>query len=147
MAEHIGQRAGKHAHLAMKGGHPAEVGMLFARRISSSTSLKPPSALRDDIGIGAKGASASDSTTGPSPARRRHAGWRSFVQVDVHRIDAEVARTHLAHDGVEIGAVAIDIAADRMHRVGYRLHVALEQPAGIGIGDHHRRRRRGQAAP
>jgi hypothetical protein len=29
-----------------------------------------------------------------------------LVQVDVHRIDAEVARPHLADDGVEVRAVA-----------------------------------------
>jgi hypothetical protein len=74
--------------------------------------------------------------TRPAAAVRRGEG---LVQVDVHGIDAKVAGTHLADDGVEIGAVAIDIAARRMDRVGDRLHVALEQAAGVGIGDHHPR--------
>ena len=59
------------------------------------------------------------------------------MQVDVHRIDAEIARAHPADDRVEIRAVAIDVTARRVHRVRDRLHVALEQAAGVGIGDHH----------
>ena len=61
------------------------------------------------------------------------------MQIDVHRINAQVAGADLADDGVEIRAVAIDIAARRMHRVRNRLHVAFEQPASVGIGDHHAR--------
>ena len=57
----------------------------------------------------------------------------------MHRIDAEIARAHLADDGVEVRPVAIDITARRMDRVGYRLHVALEQAASVGVGDHHTR--------
>ena len=56
----------------------------------------------------------------------------------MHRVDAEVARAHLADDRVEIGAVAIDEGARRMDRVADRLHVGLEQPAGVRVGDHHR---------
>jgi hypothetical protein len=37
-----------------------------------------------------------------------------LVEVDVHGVDAKVAGAHLADDGVEIGAVAIDEAARRM---------------------------------
>ena len=55
----------------------------------------------------------------------------------MHRIDAEIAGTDLADDGIEIRAVAIDVTASGMDRIGNRLHVRLEQAAGIGIGDHH----------
>ena len=47
--------------------------------------------------------------------------------------------THLADDRVEVGAVAIDESAGSMDGVADRLHVGLEQAAGVGIGDHHRR--------
>ncbi len=61
------------------------------------------------------------------------------MQIDVHRIDAEVAGPDLADDRVEIGAVAINQPAGRMHRLRDRDHVRLEQAAGVGVGDHHRR--------
>ena len=63
----------------------------------------------------------------------------SLVQVDVHCIDAQVARTHTPDNRVEIGAVAIDITATAMHRVRNSLHVAFEQTAGVWIGYHHTR--------
>src|SRR3546814_12630688 len=50
-----------------------------------------------------------------------------------------VAGAHAANDRVEVRAVAIDIAAHGMDRVRDRLHVALEQAAGVGVGDHHPR--------
>ena len=90
-------------------------------------------------GSGANGASAAESATGPAPgpaaAVRRREG---LVQVDVHRVDAEIAGTHLADDGVEVGAVAIEERAGRVDRVGDRDHVGLEQAAGVGVGDHDR---------
>ena len=58
------------------------------------------------------------------------------MQIDMHRIDAEIARPHPARDGVEIGAVAIEIGARLVHRVGDLDDVALEQSAGVGIGQH-----------
>jgi hypothetical protein len=39
------------------------------------------------------------------------------VEVDVHRIDAEVARADSADDRVEIGAVAVDEAARSVDRL------------------------------
>jgi hypothetical protein len=47
-----------------------------------------------------EGVSASEKTTGPSPGRRRRGAWKSLVEVDVHRIDAEVARADSADDRV-----------------------------------------------
>src|SRR3546814_3792467 len=49
----------------------------------------------------------------PAAAMR---GREGLVQVDVHRIDAQVAGTHTPDDRVEIGAVAIDIAARGVNR-------------------------------
>jgi hypothetical protein len=74
-------------------------------------------------------------------------GREGLVQVDVHRVDAEVAGADLADDGVEIGAVAIDEGAGGMDRVADRLHLGLEQPAGVGVGDHHRGDVGSQAGP
>src|SRR3546814_9163355 len=53
-----------------------------------------------------------------------------------------VAGAHAANDRVEVRAVAIDIAAHGMDRVRDRLHVALEQAAGVGVGDHRSEERR-----
>ena len=61
------------------------------------------------------------------------------MQIDVHRIDAEVARADLANDRVEVRAVAIDERARGVHGVADRLHIRLEQAAGVRVGDHHRR--------
>ena len=61
------------------------------------------------------------------------------MQVDVHGVDAEVAGTRLADDGVEIRAVAVEIGAGLVHRLGDLDDLALEQPAGVGIGQHDRR--------
>ena len=60
------------------------------------------------------------------------------MQIDVHGVDAEIAGPHLADDGVEIGAVAIEIGAGRMHGLGDLDDLALEQAAGVGIGQHDR---------
>ena len=61
------------------------------------------------------------------------------MQIDVHRVDAEVARPDATDDRVEIGPVAIDEPAGGVDRVGDRPHLALEQSAGVGVGDHHAR--------
>ena len=61
------------------------------------------------------------------------------MQIDMHGVDAQIARPHPAGDGVEIGAVAIEIGAGRMHRVGDLDDLAFEQAAGVGIGQHDRR--------
>ncbi len=90
-------------------------------------------------GSGAKGASASDSTTGPGTRTAAAMGRREgLVQVDVHGVDAEVARPHPADDGVEIGAVAVEVGARLVHGLGDLDDLALEQPAGVGVGQHDR---------
>ena len=59
------------------------------------------------------------------------------MQIDVHRINAEIAGPHPADNRVEVRAVAINESARRMHGIGDPFHVRFEQAAGIGIGDHH----------
>ncbi len=56
----------------------------------------------------------------------------------MHRIDAEIARTRLAHDRVEIRSVAIEISPGLMHQSGNFDGIRLEQPAGVGISQHDR---------
>ena len=65
--------------------------------------------------------------------------WRRerFVQVDVHRIDAEITGANAADNRVEIRAIAIDQSAGRVHGVRDFFHVWLEQPARIRIGNHN----------
>ena len=60
------------------------------------------------------------------------------MQVDVHGVDAEIARPRLADDGVEVGAVAVEIRARLMQRRGDLDDLALEQAAGVGVGQHDR---------
>ncbi len=58
------------------------------------------------------------------------------MQIDVHGVDAEIARTHHAHDGVEIGAVAVEVGARLVHGCGDVDDLGLEQAAGVGVGQH-----------
>ena len=64
-------------------------------------------------------------------------GGERLVQVDVHGVGAEVAGPRLARDGVEVRAVAIEIGAGLVQRGGDLHHIALEQPAGVRVGEHH----------
>src|SRR5690606_14835558 len=65
-------------------------------------------------------------------------------QVDVHGVDAQVARAHPANDGVEVGAVAIKIGARLVGQAADLQYVALEQAAGVRVGDHDGRHVRTQ---
>jgi hypothetical protein len=60
------------------------------------------------------------------------------VEIDMHRIDAEIARTRFAHDRVKIRPVAIEISPGLMHQSGNFGGILLEQSAGVGIGQHDR---------
>ena len=54
-------------------------------------------------------------------------GGEGLVQVDVHGVDARSPGPHAADDGVEIGAVAVEIAAGGVDGVGDGFDVGLEQ--------------------
>jgi hypothetical protein len=60
------------------------------------------------------------------------------VQVDVHGVDAEVAGLHAPDDGVEVGAVRIEVRARGVGQACDLEDVALEQAAGVRVGDHDR---------
>ncbi len=82
-------------------------------------------AIGEDDGAGAR----------PTAAMRRR---ERLVQVDVHGIDAEVAGADLADDGVEVGAIAIEVGAGLVDSVRDSTNVRLEQAAGVGVGEHDR---------
>ena len=62
---------------------------------------------------------------------------KCFVQINVHGINSQIAGTHAPDNGVEIGAIAIKIAAHLMHRIGNGNNVALKKPARVRIGQHN----------
>ena len=72
----------------------------------------------------------------PAAAVRRREG---LVQVDVHGVDAEVARPHLADDGVEVRAVAVEIRPGLVQRLRDLDDLRLEQAAGVRVRQHDRR--------
>ena len=66
-------------------------------------------------------------------------GREGLVEVDVHGVDAEIARAHDAHDGVEVGAVAVEECACIVNRLRDFDDLRLEEAAGVGVGQHDRR--------
>ena len=63
-------------------------------------------------------------------------GGERFVQVEVQHVHARVTEVDDAHDGVHVGAVAVDQAALAVNDVGHLADVFFKQPQGVGIGDH-----------
>ena len=110
VAEDVGERAGEHAHLAVERDHAAEAVRRDARRAVFFLDQRemPSPCLLDERQRRERRqrlAKHHRPRAGPAAAVR---GREGLVQVDVHRVDAEVARAHAADDGVEVGAVAID---------------------------------------
>ncbi len=60
------------------------------------------------------------------------------MQVEVHDVGAEIAGTHLAHQGVHVGAVHVHQRALGMQHVGNLMDLLLEDAQGVGIGEHQR---------
>ena len=60
------------------------------------------------------------------------------MQIQVHEVDAEVARTHLADQRVHVGAVHVEQAALGVHDFGDLVNLLLENAERIGIGQHQR---------
>ena len=63
---------------------------------------------------------------------------KSFVQVQVHHVHAEIAGPRLADQRVHVGAVHVKQAAFGVHDVGDLVNVLLEHSQRIGIGEHQR---------
>ena len=135
VAHHVGQRAHIHAHLAVEGREAAETGRAFRRVVGQGESVQAvghPGHRREGR---KRRAQHHRPRARPAAAVR---GGKGLVQVDVHGVDAQVRWPHLADDGVEVGPVAIEVGARRMGHARDLDHVALEEAAGIGVGQHHR---------
>ncbi|GAN00232.1 hypothetical protein U91I_03897 [alpha proteobacterium U9-1i] len=61
------------------------------------------------------------------------------MQIDMHRVDAEIARAHAPDDGVVVRAVTIEVATRAVDEIGDLLHIALEQAARVRVRHHHSR--------
>ena len=138
MAQHIGQSAGEHAHLAMECRHPSErLGMIHRGGIFLFDELHAVSSAHH---IGQRSERCErcgqDHRPGSWPPTAVRGG-ESLVQVDVHRVDAKITRADLTYNRVEVCAIAIDVATSGVDRIRNRLKIAFEQSAGVGIGDHH----------
>src|ERR671919_794396 len=59
-----------------------------------------------------------------------------LVQIQVHDVEAHVARPNDADDRVEVGPVVVKKPADLVYRRGYPYDVALEEAEGVGIREH-----------
>ncbi len=59
------------------------------------------------------------------------------MQVDVHHVDAQVARAHDAQQGVQVGPVAVHQPAGCVHQARHFLHILVEQAERVGVGQHH----------
>ncbi len=55
-------------------------------------------------------------------------------------VEAHVARPGHPHDGVEVGPVVVDEATGGVDEGGELQDVFLEEPHGVGIGEHQPRR-------
>jgi hypothetical protein len=88
-------------------------------------------------GTGRKGSSSGVTQTGPAAgAAAAVGGGKGFVQVEMQHVHAGVTDVDDAHDGVHVGTVAVDQPPLGMNDVGHLTDIVLEQPQGVGVGDH-----------
>ena len=59
-----------------------------------------------------------------------------LMQVEMHDVEAQVARLHNAEDGVEVGTVTVDQPASIVHPLYHFLKVFIEEAEGIRVGQH-----------
>jgi hypothetical protein len=114
---------------------PIEVGRSPAR-----SRRKEPSASRTTRGEGRNGSEllADRDRTGAGPAtavRRRE----RLVRVDVHHVEAGLARLEPAQDRVQVGAVHVGEGAGGVDRLQQLTNLRFEQAHRRWVGDHHRR--------
>ena len=60
-----------------------------------------------------------------------------LVQIDVHHIEAHIARTAHAEHGVEVGSVVVHQTSALVHQPCYLGNLFLEDTQGVGVGHHH----------
>ena len=61
---------------------------------------------------------------------------KGLMRIEMHEIEAHVARTRVAHQGVGVRSVVIHEAARGVHGIGDLLDVIFEEAEGVGIGHH-----------
>ena len=60
------------------------------------------------------------------------------MQINMHRINAEISRSDTSDNGVKIRPVTIEIAASLVQSIGNLNDIALKQSACVRIGQHNR---------
>ena len=58
------------------------------------------------------------------------------MQVYVHDVEAHVAGTHLAQEGIEVRSVVIEQTSGLMHELGDFHYLRLEHAESVGVGHH-----------
>ena len=134
MAQHIGQRTHEHAHLAMEGSEAAKGVLALAIHFLNEAEAI---LILHDEGYG-RIVCQRLRQHGRAGARTAAAmrGREGLVEVDVHGIDTEVSGANAANNGVEIRAVAIEIAARIVNQVCDLADIRFEQAARVWIGQH-----------
>ena len=79
-------------------------------------------------------ANANRTTTRTASAMR---GGEGFVEIDVHDIEAHIARTTYAKHRVEVGAIVVHECATIVDELGYFGYLAFEESEGVRVGHHH----------
>ena len=68
-------------------------------------------------------------------------GGEGLVQVEVHDVHVGLGGAHAAHVRVHVRAVHVQEGAGLVQYLRYLVYVPLVDAAGVGVGDHERRRR------
>ena len=136
VAQHVGQRPDEHAHLAVEGRHAAKRLLAILEAGFRFHQFQPAFRLADEGQRRERGKTARQNHRTGARSAAAMRGGEGLVQVDVHRIDAQIPRPRLADDGVEVGAVAVEIGIGGVDGRGNLHDVPLEQPAGVRVGQH-----------
>ena len=59
------------------------------------------------------------------------------MEIDVHDIEAHIARTTYAKHRVEVGAIVVHECATIVDELGNLRYLAFEESEGVGVGHHH----------
>ena len=60
-----------------------------------------------------------------------------LVEVDVHHVEAHVARSAITQHGVEVGSVVVHQSATVVYQLRNLRDALLEEAEGVGVGHHH----------
>jgi hypothetical protein len=60
----------------------------------------------------------------------------SLVEIQMHDIEAHIARPDLTQDRVHIGPIVIQQASRGMDQTGYLFNILFKQSQRIGVGKH-----------